>query len=65
MDEVKFCSTGKAFGTLKYVFKNEEVACVIATATIESDKWLFFPIYMERRTICIRVGVVPSLVKVD
>lgn len=37
MDKVDSCSRGKAFRTLEYIFKNEEVAYVVATEAIEND----------------------------
>lgn len=61
MDEVIFCSRGQEFGTLEFIFDDEEMVYAISTLTINLKKWTSIPIY--RRMMTIRVGAIPPSVK--
>lgn len=63
--QVEFCSTDFAFGMLKCLFRSKEGASAAATATMENDKWVFFLIYMGKRTFNMKVRAIPLMVKVD
>lgn len=63
IDEVEFCSKELEFRTLEFVFYDEEKVYFVSTATIDSEKWTFSPIYLERRTVLMRVGVISPTAK--
>lgn len=64
-DEVELCSRGYPFGMLEYLLKSGEEASAAAPNIMENEKWLFFLIYMGKRTFNIKVGAIPPVVKVD
>lgn len=51
MKEVEFCSRSVVFGTLEFLFKEEEYASVAALSVREKNKLVFFPMHMGNRMV--------------
>lgn len=66
MDDVKYCTLRiTRFETLEFRFKDEETIYAIAISTIETYKWIFYPIYMWKRIVQIGIGDVPHEIKAE
>lgn len=59
MEYVTFYSRGLQFGTLKFHFKNEEMTYIMAMSPLRTEKSVFYPMYMGRRLVELRIGGIP------
>lgn len=58
-EETKYCDRGLQFGTLEFRFQDEGTTYVASMFVIETEKWVFYPVYMGKRTAELRIYGVP------
>lgn len=63
--EVEFCSAGRNYGNVGFIFNTAGVAERIAGSTLESEGWLFFPSNLGRGVKLLRLGAIIPKIKVE
>lgn len=56
---VTFYSRGLQFGTLVFRFKDDDMAYVMTTSPVKTEKLAFYPLYMCKMLIDLRIGWIP------